>query len=137
MIFLITSVLWTLAMQNCDPNNPYNGYTIHGLWPPQEYCNSSPFNINDLTPIIPELNKAWISCPEYNWSNEQLWKHEWVKHGSCSNMTLLNYFNLTLTLWEAFSPICELFNKSPNCYLYIKEQNDTLTFKMFQNIQNL
>ena len=46
-----------------------------------------------------KLQKYWYSTEE---KNEDFWKHEWEKHGSCVfvNITEFNYFNITLKLYE-------------------------------------
>lgn len=83
-------------------------WTIHGLWPGRNdgrtpnMC-SGKFDEN----VIQELKNA--TKLEYLWpnlnkssSNEAFWKHEWEKHGWCSNLGFRNYFNWTLQLAEQF-----------------------------------
>ena len=82
-----------------------NNWSIHGLWPQNTptdyptYCKRVSFNINQLNPIMDKLQKYWYSTEE---KNEDFWKHEWQKHGSCVfvNITEFNYFNITLKLYE-------------------------------------
>jgi ribonuclease I len=79
-------------------------WTIHGLWPHYSqteyptYCNNVDFDINKLEPIIDDLNTYWYSGKE---KNEDFWKHEWEKHGSCmfTPMNELTYFKTTLSLY--------------------------------------
>ena len=80
-------------------------YTIHGLWPQYsktsypKFCKKVNFSIDSLEPIIEELNKKWDSSKE---SNDEFWKHEYTKHGSCMfiELTELEYFQKTLYLYN-------------------------------------
>jgi len=82
-----------------------NNFSIHGLWPQYTktsyptYCSNVTFNIKNLEPILPELNKSWYSTQE---KNEDFWKHEYEKHGSCifTPMTEKEYFEKTLELYN-------------------------------------
>lgn len=92
---------YDLTMQKCDKTAPYS---IHGLWPEitntswPQYCNTSEhFNLTSLLPLVPEMKQYWYSCEE---SNPLFWKHEWLKHGTCTNMTEFEFFNKTLTLYR-------------------------------------
>lgn len=49
-----------------------------------------------ISAIINELNRDW---PSYLGKNDDFWKHEWEKHGSCSNMLPFDYFRLTLDIY--------------------------------------
>ena len=84
-------------------------YSIHGLWPQYSknkyptFCKSVDFSIDKLESLMGELNKYWYSTKE---KNEDFWKHEYEKHGSCmfKEMTEYEYFNTTLSLYfEAVS----------------------------------
>lgn len=108
---------WIFALSLCAGSYYY---TIHGLWNTQTYCYGKPFNKTALNPIAGDLKKAWRSCPGFNHTNSWLWSHEWNKHGKCFNITQLEYFNLTLTLWYRYSSLCDLFNGGdPQCYIHI------------------
>ena len=82
-----------------------DSYSIHGLWPQYDkgnyptYCRKVNFSINKLTPIINELNMYWNSYKE---NNDDFWKHEYEKHGSCmfKQMDEFTYFNTTLKLYK-------------------------------------
>lgn len=100
---LISYYTYFLAVQRCDKNDTH---TIHGLWIDYtkgsypEYCNKSDkFNLNELIEIKSELDKKWNSC--YG-NTEKLWKHEWLKHGTCfyPKMSLKYYFTKTLKLFD-------------------------------------
>ena len=81
-------------------------YMIHGLWPQNnktsypEYCVSVSYN-NPQGNLLQEMNKYWHSC-----DNNNLWEHEWNKHGSCvkqqNNMSENQYFNKTITLFKKY-----------------------------------
>jgi ribonuclease I len=80
-------------------------FSIHGLWPQTttdnypEYCKKVIFDINQLTPIMSALQKFWYSEEE---KNEEFWKHEWEKHGSCvwTPMNEYDYFIKALKLYH-------------------------------------
>ena len=48
------------------------------------------------------MNKYWYSCPEWHpVTNEDLWKHEYDKHGTCiPDDSVLEYFSNTLTIFQ-------------------------------------
>tara|TARA_B100000123_G_scaffold228187_1_gene177337 strand:- start:89 stop:544 length:456 start_codon:yes stop_codon:yes gene_type:complete len=81
-------------------------FSIHGLWPQTTpdnyptYCKKVQFDINKLNPVINELNQYWYSTQE---KNQDFWKHEWEKHGSCAwtLMTELEYFENALKLFNS------------------------------------
>ena len=81
------------------------GWSIHGLWAQYNknqypsFCREVNFDINKLEPILKDLNEKWYS--EDN-KNENFWKHEWEKHGSCMFIELdeLEYFEKTLELFD-------------------------------------
>ncbi len=82
-----------------------NSWHLHGLWPSftpskwPQYCNKNKchvFNLKELESLLPYLDKYWTSTEE---PNVDFWRHEWCKHGSCTNMTLFTYFNTTLSLY--------------------------------------
>jgi len=81
------------------------GWSIHGLWPQYNknqypsFCREVNFDIKKLEPILKDLNEKWYS--EDN-KNENFWKHEWEKHGSCmfTELNELEYFEKTLELFD-------------------------------------
>ena len=79
--------------------------SIHGLWPQYSliqyptYCKNVSFKVDKLKPIIEKLHKHWFSTQE---KDEDFWKHEYEKHGSCmfKEMTEFEYFNKTLDIFD-------------------------------------
>ncbi|KAH9391156.1 hypothetical protein TYRP_006751 [Tyrophagus putrescentiae] len=82
--------------------------TIHGLWPQivekeaiLSYCkeNKEKFDASKLAGITARLNATWPTAfTGSGQSNEGFWKHEWDKHGVCSPLTMLGYFERSLAL---------------------------------------
>ena len=74
-------------------------YMIHGLWP-QINSTSYPENcekVSYVTPIgdlLDDMNMYWHSC------DNTLWEHEWEKHGSCTGLTEVEYFQKALDCFE-------------------------------------
>ncbi|WEW58371.1 Ribonuclease T2 precursor (RNase T2) [Emydomyces testavorans] len=73
---------------------PENSWTIHGLWPDncdgsfEEYCdkNREYRNITDILESYGKtelLNYMSIYWKDYQGDDENLWEHEWNKHGTC------------------------------------------------------
>ncbi len=104
---LLTLVVYCdLALKKCDQQD---SWSIHGYWPEYnssswpQYCNHtkcSEFNYTTLDPIISQLQKYWFSCPDWNVTTTQFWKHEWCKHATCLGLTLLDFFQNTLNLFK-------------------------------------
>lgn len=103
-------------------------FLIHGLW--IEKCQEcrecsyptfcppvSFFNQTDLTPLYSNLSMDYFpgGDPRYN----KLLEHEWIKHGSCTNLTELQFFTRSLQLYRFHQPIiqsnCSLTQKQ--CFL--------------------
>ena len=80
-------------------------WSIHGLWPQYDnnkyptFCKKVNFSYEKLEPIISELKMFWYSNKG---KNDDFWKHEWQKHGSCMfiPMNEFSYFNKTLELYK-------------------------------------
>ena len=94
-----------LALKQCASGD---GYSIHGLWPDYNstswpaFCNNaSIFNIDQVRSLLPMMHKFWYTCPGVG-TDISLWTHEWSKHGTCTNMTQHNFFNLTVELYLHF-----------------------------------
>jgi ribonuclease T2 len=107
---------WTPGFCSGQPSYPgcknpeeywkYN-LTVHGLWPQYattgypSFCSKEPFD-----PSVPELigmDTMYTYWPDVKYdassSNyDSFWEHEWSKHGTCSGLTQLEYFNQTVHL---------------------------------------
>ncbi len=81
--------------RQCDPRNDY-GFIVHGLWPqfergyPQFCATRQPDRVPDslgrrVLNIIPSMG---------------LVGHEWRKHGTCSGLTQLEYFEKLRSAFE-------------------------------------
>lgn len=95
-------------------------FTIHGLWPQYAVngypasCNSEPF---DAT--IPQ--QIGESTMVQYWPNVQsdpgsssytsFWEHEWSKHGTCTTLTQLQYFE-TAIQWTQHIPTPTILSDS-------------------------
>ena len=64
-------------------------WTVHGIWPSKYHkmgpfhCNHVKFNEGILEPILEELNIHWTNVRAKT-PEDQFWKHEWDKHGTCA-----------------------------------------------------
>jgi len=117
MVFGLTAVF---AVITCCVSCPW---TIHGLWPENgEWCNPTPLNHTAIQPLMNRLKSEWPTCydvsddlvlandQDFFYSSQLLnsdfsfWDHEWEKHGSCTGMDQVHYFNYTLNLYEKLLP---------------------------------
>eukprot|EP00049_Salpingoeca_infusionum_P009414 m.156772 g.156772 ORF g.156772 m.156772 type:complete len:116 (-) comp14331_c2_seq6:3178-3525(-) len=64
----------------------------------KEDCKGPAFDINELDDIRNQMDTDWPSCVGSG-SNEDFWKHEWTKHGTCSGMDQITYFKTVLRLY--------------------------------------
>lgn len=82
-------------------------WSIHGLWPQYSnnsypsFCKKVEFDPSKLDSIRKELEEKWHSYEKSK--DNDFWKHEWEKHGSCMfiEMDELDYFKKTLELFNA------------------------------------
>jgi len=103
-------------------------YYINGLWPQYTknsyptYCTDAPFDITNIKELLPGLNKNWYSNSNEEIKNEEFWKHEYEKHGTCvfTHMTEKEYFSKTLDLYNI------AMNENIPKYFYNKETNKCL-----------
>lgn len=109
---------------NCDPKDCEHAhhndidFSIHGLWPEYynnsypEYCNNSAsFNIDKLSSIKDLLEKYW---PSYVGSNNNFWKHEYMKHATCyPDIDEFDFFQDTLNLYT-MNNTTQLFRNNYN-----------------------
>ena len=100
---------YLLAIQNwCNPSQ----YRIHGLWANFDAthyptnCNQSNFSLLELN-----ANQTLVSLMNLHWNNncnnqtsEQLWEHEYNKHGKCitlqTGITQNEFFGKTIELFD-------------------------------------
>ncbi|CAK9323038.1 unnamed protein product [Citrullus colocynthis] len=79
-------------------------FTVHGLWPSNftnPYLPCPPgvtFDQSQVTALVPQLETYWPDLLDGN--DQKLWKHEWEKHGTCSDppFNVLQYFQTTLNI---------------------------------------
>eukprot|EP00406_Dinophysis_acuminata_P044038 CAMPEP_0179299484 /NCGR_PEP_ID=MMETSP0797-20121207/46541_1 /TAXON_ID=47934 /ORGANISM="Dinophysis acuminata, Strain DAEP01" /LENGTH=144 /DNA_ID=CAMNT_0021008921 /DNA_START=60 /DNA_END=490 /DNA_ORIENTATION=+ len=97
--------------------------TIHGLWPQwDENCEGPEFDSGDISSIRTDMESNWLSCPEHKMSNEEFWSHEWKRHGTCSKMPVLQYFQRTLELYAQHTDACS----ADACALCFSEDLDEM-----------
>jgi len=95
----------------CSDSLPYWGtnFTIHGLWPQYidkgypSSCTNEPFDTNIPNEVGEDtMIQYWpdvqytVSDPQY----DSFWIHEWSKHGTCTGLTQLQYFNEAIQLTQ-------------------------------------
>lgn len=151
---MLTNAAWTYATTQTPSRTPefcygqstYPGcaspqafwgkdFTIHGLWPQYSAggfpadCTSEAFNtavpdeigMSTMTQYWPNVQQAEGSA-----SYDSFWEHEWTKHGTCTGLPQLNYFNATITLAEKLG---EAIKKYYISYFEIyKKKARSLTF---------
>lgn len=94
-------------------------FTLHGLWPRDEYCNVS------TRDEAADRDGRWSALPEVELSaslsrkldvrmpgtQSQLERHEWIKHGTCFPADAEAYFTAALALLDQVnaSPVRDLF----------------------------
>ena len=93
-------------------------FTIHGLWAERydhtypQWCNKNDkFDINKIKDLVPTLEYVWHDYMHNN--SEIFWKHEWLKHGTCTLDILpteRDYFLKALELYSNYN-IYDIFEK--------------------------
>lgn len=80
---------------DCGLPSAQNIWTIHGIWPTKlntigpSFCNKTAvFNVTELEGIEQQLEQFWINV-EKNKPYDSLWRHEWLKHGTCAAAVML------------------------------------------------
>ena len=78
-----------------------NELSIHGLWPQAKtYCKcGKQFSIDNITSLLPQLHKHWR---DRDHKDEQFWKHEYIKHGTCGFDSEYLYFKTTLDVFYEY-----------------------------------
>ena len=96
----VTGYYLALLPNNNEEDFPF---TIHGLWPQfdanhwPEFCKKQSFDLGRLRPLLPKLHKEWHN---YQGRDEDFWEKEWVKHGTCTGMTEIEYFTRAIECYE-------------------------------------
>lgn len=99
------------------PNVPRNIWTIHGFWPSNDNgnhprsCQNTAFNYlminqnvrNRMENMWPNLKKG---------TNQQFWTTQWQNHGTCSNMSIGNYFRKAIELSDQYNIMEILLNRN-------------------------
>ncbi|MBN2722313.1 MAG: hypothetical protein JXQ77_05790, partial [Campylobacterales bacterium] len=94
--------------------NKDHGFVLHGLWPQPKnraYCGV------DKKIVGMDRNRQWSRLPELSLSQKTkqglydvmpaavsgLAKHEWIKHGTCSGMSMDEYFTRSVNYTKQFN----------------------------------
>lgn len=87
------------------------GWKIHGLWPNynngtwDEFCDlSAEFDLSLIANLIVDLESEWSGFD--NMTDQSLWSHEWLKHGTCSFPYItdqVDYFTKGLSLQRKYN----------------------------------
>lgn len=90
-------------------HQPGSSFTLHGMWPSRDgqtdydsypcACTQEQFDPSQLSSIMSEMNQYW---PSYEGPNDQFWTHEWSKHGTCSKLNQLTFFQRALSARSNF-----------------------------------
>lgn len=68
-------------------------------------CSTEPFDDAVIDQIgFETLTTYWpnVKYAEDDSDYTEFWDHEWTKHGTCSGLSQINYFNATVALIESF-----------------------------------
>ncbi|XP_058815834.1 ribonuclease Oy [Topomyia yanbarensis] len=136
------------ASNICGLPSPKNIWTIHGIWPTKRntigpsFCNKTAvFNVTELGKIEQQLEQFWINV-EKNRPYDSLWRHEWLKHGTCAAAVLsqLNtenkYFGQGLT-WLQQHSMADVLNEGgiiPGVNHTVFEIHKVLTDRLQKNV---
>lgn len=113
---------YELHLQQCSGSDEW---TLHGLWPQwTSGCSGKQFDIDQLSSIRDDMDRYWLSCPGNGDTNEKFWAHEWSKHGTCSGMEALNYFQTGLHLREEYANECK--GQTGNCAICFDKSLNSL-----------
>ncbi|PIA59854.1 hypothetical protein AQUCO_00400612v1 [Aquilegia coerulea] len=91
----------------CIPNIPRD-FVIHGLWPsnnnghhPQDCNLADKFDYQNVVSLEPRLSQKW---PDLLGSHI-FWSKQWEKHGTCSGLSQLDYFDKALNVFDDIEPL--------------------------------
>lgn len=80
--------------------------TIHGLWPNRndgtwpDTCSNEQLDDNILQDLSDAMDDNWpnVKSPIGSSTYDSFWGHEWSKHGTCSGLSMHDYFATALKL---------------------------------------
>jgi ribonuclease T2 len=88
------------------PENFWKSHlTIHGMWPEfkdgtwPQFCTTEELDNATIAPLLPLMEHLWPNVKALQPTAQHFfdfWKHEWSKHGTCSGLTQLQYFDAAL-----------------------------------------
>ena len=130
---LVLAISWHPAFCETQPRKPecrnergsdYGAthLTLHGLWPDDEYCGvgDGPYDLDvagrwdELAE--PDLTRATRASLDrvMPGTADNLHRHEWIKHGTCSYTDAENFYGAAIALVEAVntSAVGDLFAQS-------------------------
>mmetsp|Transcript_16884 Transcript_16884/g.28042 ORF Transcript_16884/g.28042 Transcript_16884/m.28042 type:complete len:278 (+) Transcript_16884:131-964(+) len=79
--------------------------TIHGMWPEYKdgtwpsFCTTEVLDNATIAPLLSRMEHYWPNVQALTPTAHHFfdfWKHEWSKHGTCSGLTQLQYFEAAL-----------------------------------------
>ena len=115
--FYVLASEWTGSV--CQTNNCVDDqgvsdtfWNIHGLWPSDgssglNYCTEEAFDPSQIADLASNLTMYWSGL--YS-SADAFHSHEWVKHGTCANMTQHDFFTKVLELSQMYDVYTTLSN---------------------------
>ncbi|XP_078412710.1 ribonuclease T2 [Cetorhinus maximus] len=135
-----------MVNETCKVPPNINYWTVHGLWPKKaQMCNNSwHFKIENVEGILSELEHWWPDVLHLN--STELWKHEWLKHGTCAAMleslnTQEKYFSKALELYQKIdlNSALKKFDILPSKYYMIENIENALVsfYEVIPKIQCL
>ena len=109
--YYVLAKTWSPEFCLENPNvcllKPNPSFSLHGLWPQYKngkypsFCQPcEEFKKEKLNQLTGFIQKLWTNNGIINYD---FLKHEWEKHGCCSNISLFNYFNASLKLAEKWN----------------------------------
>eukprot|EP00930_Biecheleria_cincta_P070622 TRINITY_DN58256_c0_g1_i1.p2 TRINITY_DN58256_c0_g1~~TRINITY_DN58256_c0_g1_i1.p2 ORF type:complete len:153 (-),score=25.34 TRINITY_DN58256_c0_g1_i1:61-519(-) len=102
-----------LKMQRCEGSDRY---TMHGLWAEwQNGCDGPAYDPDAISSIRSEMEDVWPTCYGGK-TNDEFWGHEWEKHGTCSGMGELEYFQKALDLYQQHEGQCGGSSECAICF---------------------
>ncbi|KAK1260719.1 Ribonuclease 1 [Acorus gramineus] len=120
----------------CYPTTgkPEADFSIHGLWPnyndgsyPSDCDPDNPFDSSKISNLIPKMQSDWptLACPSGN--GLKFWKHEWEKHGTCSESVLDHhaYFETALKLKDQLN-LLQILKSSGNKHTSSSNPSNTI-----------